>query len=110
MPFARTIDVCFRTFGVPADYAPPGGAAVSVMVIASRGAVVDSGLVRAGFRLDAGAQATALMVDVRRSEIAEPVAGATLTIESKVYPVRWIGELDPERLVWPLTLGKPIEG
>lgn len=110
MPFAQLIDACFRTFGVPAVYTPPNGAAVTVTVIASRGAVADSGLVRAGFRLDPASQAAALTVDVRRAEIAVPVAGATLTIEGRAYPVRSVGELDPERLVWPLVLGKPVEG
>ncbi|MGE0650264.1 MAG: hypothetical protein AB7P12_00735 [Alphaproteobacteria bacterium] len=108
--FDHAVDVCFQTFGIPASYTPPGGPAVAVTVIAARGAVADSGLVRAGFRLDPAAQATALTVDVRRAEIAAPVTGATLTIEGRVYPVRSVGELDPERLVWPLVLGKPVEG
>lgn len=104
--FSKASDAGFRRFGVDATYTPDGGSAVSVKVVLTRGEIADGGISRAGVVLSPSAQDDALMADLRASEVATPAKGATLTIDGLDYPVCATPELDSERKVWRLTLGK----
>ena len=90
-----------------ATYTPAAGAPIAVRVIKVTPQVSDRQFLQMGFQLSPASQAAAAHAVVRRSEVAEPAKGDTITIDGLTYPVRDIGDLDPLGLNWPLTLGKP---
>ena len=98
----------FRHYGVAATYTPAVGAAVAVRVITTRGATESAGMTRSGFRVASEDQSGALIADLRKSEVAAPKAGDSLTIAGTVYPIKGEPLLDSEGLVWRITLGKGV--
>jgi hypothetical protein len=96
--FTAMIDACFRTFGQDATYQPVGGGSLAVRVILGQATEV-SGL------FDAGLAAPAHLADMRIAEVASPVPGDLLIVDSTTYIVRQTHQ-DPERLIWRLDLDK----
>ncbi len=92
------IDACFRTFGQDATYQPVGGGSLAVRVILGQATEV-SGL------FDAGIAAPAHLADMRIAEVASPVPGDLLIVDSTTYIVRQTHQ-DPECLIWRLDLDK----
>ncbi|MGE0716403.1 MAG: hypothetical protein AB7P02_13260, partial [Alphaproteobacteria bacterium] len=60
-----------------------------------------------GVRLAAPAQDLAWVAEIRKAQVAAPVAGGTLAWAGRTYPVRRVDLADDE-LSWVLALGKPV--
>lgn len=115
--FQLGVDAIFADPNMAADalYTPPASAAVACRVI-RRKPDMTAPLGTPGFQLGAAAQDVAWIFDVRKSEVAQPARGGTITYPlvdgaataaSKVYTVRAEPTLDDEGLVWTLPVGKP---
>lgn len=90
---------------VTAEYRPAAGGSVAVTVI--KVDLETAGpLLSQEFRLSPDRQAVALLVDLRKSEIALPQRGDTVVIDGQTYIVGNTPQLDEEKLVWRLPLTK----
>ena len=96
--FQGAVDATFIAFGIDAVYAPAGGEAVAVRVIARRpDAIVGFG--------DTRIHAETATFEVRASEIASPRPGDQLTVGGDAFIVHGEPERrDPDRLVWTLDV------
>jgi hypothetical protein len=92
--FAGAVDATFAAFGIDAVYAPAGGEAVSVRVIAKRpDTVVGFGETRI--------HAETATFEVRASEVANPRPDDQLTVDGVTFVIQGEPERrDPDRLVW----------
>jgi hypothetical protein len=94
--FAAAIDAIFRDANVAEDAlwrAGGMGAGIAVRVIRKSPDAV------AGFG-DSRAVLPTVMIDVRRSEVAEPASGDTVEIDSETFEIIAAPTLDSLRLVW----------
>ena len=82
---------------------PPGGDSAAVRIM-TRTPDPNAGLGAMGFRMSVGEQGIALVADVRRSDVAAPLKGGTLTIGERHYQIAAEPELDPAGLIWSLNL------
>ncbi len=98
--FQTALDAIFYDSNMAKDgvYTPPLGSPVAVRTILKR-------LDKDSAVFSAEAQLSELLADIRQSELAQPVEGATLEIESVTYIVRTF-KLDREQLVWRLGLNQ----
>lgn len=81
-----------------ATYSPVSGAPVSVRaILTSPSSIV--------YPFESPVSVEGYMVDVRKSEVAQPVEGDEITIGSDTYTVRSV-KPDTERLVWRLEIDK----
>lgn len=105
--FDTAIDAIFAdpNLGEAATYTPPAGAPTSCTVTVRKPDTAGT-LQTTGYQISPAAQDIALIAEVRRSEIASPVRGGTLTTGGRTYPVRDV-DLHPCRLTWVLALDKP---
>jgi hypothetical protein len=98
----RTVDSVFGDQGVPGSYTAPGAFTFTLCTIIYRAPDAEIGGSHGRPRMQAG------VVEIRRSEIAEPkkngsveiVDGDTLTIQDDPH----FAEDDTERLVWLMTV------
>lgn len=94
---ARAAAAGFRTFGEAATYTPPAGEPVAVTVVRRQpSAEVSFGT--------AGFQGAALEADVRASEVAAPVSGASLVIGDQTFVVAAAPRQDAMGRIWTLPL------
>lgn len=93
-PFAAALDVLFTAAGsAAAEYQAPDGSPVPVRVITwtpDQDVPVGSGSVRGSGK----------MLDLRLSEVADPVEGATITMGAEAFEIIAEPELDSEGLTW----------
>lgn len=106
--FAAMADTLFADPHLASDaiYTPPpapGGETVAVRLM-TRTPDANAGLGAAGFRFSVEEQGIALVADLRRSDVATPHKGGTLTIGERHYQIAAEPELDPAGLIWSLNL------
>lgn len=104
---ARAVDELFRLNGESAVYTPAaGGGGVPCTVIPFLPDVDNPRFTSVGYALAPAKQPAAMMVEVRRAEIALPEQGGTLLLDGLTYPVLAGAKLtNSSRLVWLLPLG-----
>jgi hypothetical protein len=107
--FDTALDTLFRDNSLAEDavFTPAAGSAVDVRAVITRSQVDSFSLGRAGLRLSPSDQAVSIVADIRRSDVAVPKKGDSLTVGALTYPVREIPVLDAQSLTWRLTLGEP---
>ena len=106
--FATMADTLFTDLNLAtgATYTPPlppGGDSVAVRIM-TRTPDPNAGLGAMGFRMSVDEQGIALVADLRRSDVATPRKGGTLTIGERHYQIAAEPELDPAGLIWSLSL------
>ena len=102
--FATALDALYRAHpeAVAATYTPLTGAPVAVKVIRAVDSVDDSGRFSAG-----GTVHDRNVIHVRKSQIALPVRGASLTIGSDTLIIDEDPQLDVEGLQWTFGVVPP---
>lgn len=89
----KAIDAAFRVWGVDALYTPEGGAALTIRVLLRKpDQFADvSGVRHVG---------PSPMVEIRKSEVAQPRKGESIVIGGKSYKLGQPMQPDPRRLKW----------
>jgi hypothetical protein len=94
--FAAAIDAIFRDANVAEDaFWRAGGVGVGTAVRVIRKSPDE--VVRFG---DSRAVLPTLLIDVRRSQVAEPAAGDTVEIDGELFEIIAAPTLDSFRMVW----------
>ncbi|KJS36675.1 MAG: hypothetical protein VR70_13810 [Rhodospirillaceae bacterium BRH_c57] len=104
MPFAAMINDLFFSpaMSTQAEWSGVG----PVRVIQGKPLLSADGL--DGLRLSPSSQVIAARVDVRVTDVAEPLPGQTVTVGGRVYPVLKGAEIDELGLTWSVPLGKGV--
>lgn len=97
--FSVVDEAVFAEFGRAATYTPQAGAPVAVTV------VLDQPVETAGVGALRG-RVPATRIRLRKSEVAAPKRGDSVTIAAQTYKVESAPVLDAEGLVWTVGLEK----
>jgi hypothetical protein len=93
-PFVAGIDALFASvLAVDATYSPPGGEDASIRVIRSQPSA-DTGPTDSRIVVDENT------FDIRRSQVAKPARGATITVGDDVFRINGAPMLDHEGMTW----------